>query len=177
VDYAIIGVEGSGYMRKIWMLALGLAVALVAYGAVEAVSSIHGVVTKVDAKTKTIVVKSADGTETAVKVASKATVEGTKEGSEVVVHYTVKGTEKSAVEVETVGKDGLKATQGTITKIDRTTKTLTIKTADGTEKTFEMTGHAASSSGKAIAAGSEKSAKVTVYYTEKTGKAIAHFFE
>ncbi len=33
-----------------------------------------------------------------------------KEGDEVVVHYTVKGTEKTAQEVDHVGKDGMKAT-------------------------------------------------------------------
>jgi hypothetical protein len=52
-----------------------------------------------------------------------------------------------------------------------------VKTADGTEKTFEYTGNAAKDMGKAVGAGTEKGAKVTVYYTEETGKKIAHFFE
>jgi hypothetical protein len=171
-------------MKKILMLAFGFALAMAVCGAQDVVTAVKGVVTKVDKGTKTIVVKSADGTEHSIKVASKATVEGTtegfdglKEGSEVVAHYTVKGSQKTAVEVDKVGKEGMKATEGTITKIDKGAKTLSIKTADGTEKTFKMTGSAAKDSGKAIAAGSEKTAKVTVYYTEKAGKSIAHFFE
>lgn len=52
-----------------------------------------------------------------------------------------------------------------------------IKTADGTEKTFEYTDDAAKDVGKAVGKGAEKGAKVTVYYTEDTAKQIAHFFE
>ena len=66
---------------------------------------------------------------------------------------------------------------GTITKVDKGTQTVVVKTTDGTEKTFEYTGNAAADMGKAVGAGTEKGAKVTVYYTEQTGKKIAHFFE
>lgn len=38
-----------------------------------------------------------------------------------------------------------------------------MKTADGTEKTFEYTDHAAKDMGKAVGTGTEKGAKVTVY--------------
>lgn len=61
--------------------------------------------------------------------------------------------------------------------MDRAGKTLAVKTADGTEDTFRLSGHAATDAGKDIAKGSEKSAKVTVYYTEGAGKKVAHFFE
>jgi len=171
-------------MKKLCGLVLGVALAVGVYAADDVTSAIHGTITKVDKGTKTIVVKSTNGTEQTIKVASKATVHGTtegfdglKDGTEVVVHTSEKGTEKTGVEIDKVGKEGLKATEGTITKVDRKTKTLSIKTADGTEKTFKMTESAAKDSGKGMAAGSEKSAKVTVYYTEKAGKSIAHFFE
>jgi len=52
-----------------------------------------------------------------------------------------------------------------------------VKTADGTEQTFKLSGHAAADAGKDIGKGTEKSAKVTVYYTEEAGKKTAHFFE
>jgi hypothetical protein len=52
-----------------------------------------------------------------------------------------------------------------------------VKTADGTEETFRLTGHATADAGKGIAAGTEKGTKVTVYYTEESGKKVAHFFE
>lgn len=171
-------------MKMLSTLALGMALAFAVQAADDVVTAVKGTVTKVDKATKTITVKSADGTEHAIKVGGKATVHGTdegidglKEGSVVVAHVTAKGADKTAVEIDKVGKEGMKTTEGTITKIDRGAKTISIKTADGTEKAFEMTGSAAKDSGKAIADSSAKGAKVTVHYTEKAGKSIAHFFE
>jgi hypothetical protein len=100
-----------------------------------------------------------------------------KEGTEVVAHYTTRGTEDTAVEFDKVGKDGLKATDGAIKEVDRGGKKLVVKTADGTEETFRLTGHATEDAGKDMAKGTEKGAKVTVYYTEEAGKKVAHFFE
>ncbi len=150
----------------------------------DAVTVVHGTITKVDSTTKTIVVKTADGTEHTVKIAAKTTVHGTdaaakdtfhglKEGTEVAAHYTAKGTEKTAVEIDKLGKDGIKETEGTVTKIDHGAKIVAVKTADGTEQTFKMTGRDGEDVGKGI----EKSAKVSVYYTEDAGKKVAHFFE
>ena len=149
-----------------------------------AITAVHGTVTKVDSAAKTIVVKTADGTEHTLhfvgktvvhgtEVGAKDTFKGVKEGSEVVAHYTAKGAEETAVEVDKVGKDGLKETEGTVSEIDRGTKTIAVKTADGTVQTFKMADHATEDAGKATA----KSAKVSVYYTEQAGKKIAHFFE
>jgi arginine repressor len=171
-----------------------LAVLLFAWGmcaAQDVVHAVHGTVTKVDSASKTVVVKTADGTEHTIKFADKTVVDGVdvtadaakgsfhglKEGSEVVAHYTVKGTEKTAVEVDKVGKDGMKATEGTVTEIDRGAKVVAVKTADGTVQTFKMSDHAVADAGKGIGKGTEKTAKVTVYYTEESGKKIAHFFE
>jgi hypothetical protein len=164
------------------------ATALVAQAVVGA---IQGTVKKVDSATKTIVVKAADGTEhtfhfigrTTVQGAEKAAegtkdaFHGVKEGSEVVVHYSKKGAEETAEEVDHVGKDGLKVTEGTVSKIDRGGKTLVVKTKDGTEETYHLTDRAAKDAGKDIAKGSERSAKVTVYYTETAGRKVAHFFK
>jgi preprotein translocase subunit YajC len=150
----------------------------------DVASVIHGTVTKVDSATKTVVVKTADGTEHTLKVTGKTTYKGTKaglddlkEGTEVVARTTGKGVDETGVEIGKISKDSLKVTKGTITKVDKTTKTVVVTSADGTEKTFEYAGNAAEDMGKSVGAGTEKSAKVTVYYTEKTGKKIAHFFE
>jgi len=170
-------------VNNLMKLSLGLVLAALVFAAQET-GAIHGVITKLDRATTSIAVKTADGTEHTIKVAEATPVHGVKDGmaglktgSEVVVHYTTKGTEKSAVELDTVGKEGLKATEGTVTKLDRKAKTLTVKTADGTEETYKLSAHATKDAGKDIAAGSEKSAKVTVYYTEDAGKKVAHFFE
>jgi hypothetical protein len=160
-----------------------------------AVEEQHGIVTgvvlKVDAGTKTAVVKVADGTEHTFHFVKRSTVHGAegtaagatdafhglKEGSEVAVHYTAKGSVETAEEVDRIGKDGLKASEVTVTHIDRGAKTLAVKTADGTAETFRLTGSAAKDAGKDIVEGSEKSAKVTVYYTEEGGHKVAHFFK
>jgi len=157
----------------------------------DVVSAIHGTITKLDSATKTAVVKTEDGTEhtihfvdkTAVYGAdetaagAKDTFHGLKEGSEVVAHYTVKGTEKTGVEVDKVGKDGVKTVDGTVTKVGEGGKTITVKAADGTEHTFDVVGHDTKAAAVDTGKGTEKGAKVTVYYTEKGGKKVAHFFE
>jgi hypothetical protein len=171
-------------MKKVLLALAGLALAASMSVAQDVVSFFHGTVKKVDKTTKTVVVKTKDGTEHTVKVASDDTVKGTKdgfdgikEGSEVVVRSTGQGAEATVNGIGTVGKDGMKVTKGTVEKVDDGTKTVVLKSADGTEKTFEYSGNALKDSGKAVGKGTEKGAKVTVYYTEEAGKKIAHFFE
>ena len=154
-------------------LLLGMSFAAVAmFAADDVVTAVEGTVKKVDAGSKTVVVATADGTEHTVHFVSKTSVHGwdaadagakdgmhgVKEGSHVVVHYTVKGSEKTAQEMDRIGDGGLKVTEGTVSKIDRGTKTLAVKTADGAEATYKITDHAVVDTGKGI----EKASKVTV---------------
>ncbi|MFZ3370221.1 MAG: hypothetical protein WA239_24130 [Candidatus Sulfotelmatobacter sp.] len=175
-------------MKTIGNVILALMLIATVYAAEDVVSAVHGVITKIDSGPKTIVVKTTDGTEHSLHFAAKTTVHGAdasakdswhglKEGTEVVAHYTTRGAEDTTVEIDKVGKDGLKATDGAIKDIDRGGKTLVVKTADGTEETFRLTGHATEDAGKDMARGTEKGSKVTVYYTEDAGKKVAHFFE
>ena len=179
-------------MNKYLGLVLGLVLcASTAYAVEDVASAVEGTVKKVDAAGKTIVVKTADGTEhtfhlvgrTAVHGAeataqgTKETFHGLKEGSVVVVHYTAKGTEETAEEIDHIGKGGLKVTEGTVKGIDRGAKTIVVKTADGAEETFHLTERAARDAGKGIGEGAEKSGKVTLYYTEEAGHKVAHFFK
>jgi hypothetical protein len=75
-----------------------------------------GVVKSIDKDSKTMVVKTADGTEHTIKWTDKTTTKGGKdvgdsvaEGSKVSVKYTEKGGEKTAVGVKDLGKDVDKA--------------------------------------------------------------------
>jgi hypothetical protein len=177
-------------MTKKLLLGMSFA-ALAMFAADDVVTAVEGTVKKVDAGTKTVVVKTADGTEHTVHFVSKTTVHGwdaskagakdgmhgVEEGSHVVVHYTVKGTEKTAQEMDRIDDGGLKVTEGTVSKIDRGTKTLAVKTADGAEATYKITDHAVVDAGKETGKGIEKASKVTVYYTEEGGKKIVHFFK
>ncbi len=79
---------------------------------------VKGVVKSVDKDSKTMVVKSADGTEHTIKWTDKTTVAGGKdlgkdigEGSKVSVKYTEKAEEKTAVGVKDLGKATAKAVQ------------------------------------------------------------------
>lgn len=183
---------GEGRQMKI----VGIGVLLISLVSValaveDVVSSTHGTITKIDKTAKTIVVKTADGTEhifhlakgTAVHgvrasdLAAKDSWRGLKEGSEVVAHSTKRGTEDTAVEVDKLGDTGLKKTEGTIKEIDRGGKKLVIESADGTEHAFQLSGHAAADGAKDIAAGAEKGTKVAVYSTGEASKKVAHFFE
>lgn len=150
-------------------------------------SAVAGTVKSVDKGAKTAVVKTSEGTEhtfhfvdRTVEHGAEATAKGSKdafqdvkEGDSVVVHYTVKGTEKTAEEVDHVGKGGLKTSEVVVKSVDHGAKTVTVKTAQGGEETYHMADRAARESGKGL----EKAGKVTVYYTEDAGKKIAHFFK
>ena len=178
-------------MKTITGFILALSLVSAAYAAEDVVTAVRGTVEKVDSAGKTVVVKTADGTEHSLHYVKTTTVHGAdatagaakdswhglKEGSEVVAHYTKRGTEETAVEIDRVGSDGLKATKGTVKEIDRGGKKIVVVTADGAEETFVLTGRAAKDAGKDIAAGTEKGSKVVVYSTEDAGKKIAHFFE
>jgi Cu/Ag efflux protein CusF len=153
--------------------------------------AVGGTVKKIDAGTKTVIVKSEDGTEHTFHYAKDVTVHGAKdtekgttdavsglkEGSKVAVHYTTVAGKDTAHEIDNIGDDGLKATEGTVSHVDKGAKTIAVKTADGGEETFHLTDRAAKDTGKDVAEGAEKSAKVTVYYTEKAGTKTAHFIK
>lgn len=177
-------------MKMIRRVVLSLLLVATAFAAQDVVSAVHGTIEKIDSAAKTMVVKTADGAEHSMHFLDKTAVHGAdasaeaakdswhglKAGAEVVAHYTTKGTEDTALEIDKVGKDGLKTTDGTIKDIDRGAKKLVVKSSDGAESTFRLTDHAAKDAGKDIGEGMEKGTKVTVYYTEDAGKKVAHFF-
>jgi hypothetical protein len=67
-------------MRKLGRLVISLIAAAVICAAQDVVSIVHGSVKKVDSATKTVVVKTADGTEHTIKVTGQTTYKGTKAG-------------------------------------------------------------------------------------------------
>jgi hypothetical protein len=107
-----------------WKIAVATAVVLVlSVGAWQRASAeedlvhiVKGTVKSVDKATKTMVVKTSDGTEQTIKWTDKTTVEGGKdvgqgvaEGSKVSVKYTEKAGEKTAVGVKAAAKATAKA--------------------------------------------------------------------
>jgi hypothetical protein len=151
-----------------------------------------GELEKVSQDGKTITVKAADGTEHVFKVTGKTVVTGTeagakgaalagKEGSQVVVKYTGEGADKTAHAVDVTGKETLKATEGTVTAVGKGGHTVTVKLADGTEKTFDMGKEAMVDTGHGVSEGSKYTAKegekVVVYSTTKSAGEVVHLFK
>jgi len=178
-------------MKTSAQFVLALTLISAAYAGQDVVSALHGTIDKIDSGSKTVVVKTDDGTRhslhlldrTAVhgadtsEVASKDSWHGLSEGAEVVVHYTKRGSEDTAVEIDKVGQGGLKTVRGTVTEIDRGGKKLVVDTGAGTRETFQLTGHASEDAGKDIGKETARGSKVAIYYTEAAGKKVAHFFE
>ena len=153
---------------------------------------ISGTIEKVDAAAKTIAVKTADGTVETVKFTEKTTVHGLKdgakgadlvgkEGGHVIVHATGEGADKAAHSVVWFGEKTVHTTEGTVEDVGAGTKTVAVKTADGSKQAFDVSEHATVDTGKAVgrysALGAKKGEHVTVYYTEEAGKKIAHLFK
>jgi hypothetical protein len=162
----------------------------------DVVHAVEGVVTKVDLDAKTVFVKTADGTEHAFKYTGKTTMRGVeaaghetkvaavdtyikgKEGSTVLVHYTEKGADKTAVGFRDMGKNTVKVSDGTVTKVDKAGRTVTVKTKDGTEETYHIAKDATVDTGHGLVKGGDyakQGAEVSVHYTEDAGKKVAHF--
>ena len=109
------------------LLVLVLAVAWQGTLAEDVVHAVSGIVKSVDKDTKTMVVKTSDGTEHTIKWTDKTTVtgakdagkgvadagvatyDGAKEGTKVTVKYTEKGGEKTAVAIKQASKATAKA--------------------------------------------------------------------
>ena len=153
---------------------------------------ITGTIEKVDSGAKTVAVKTADGTVETVKFTDRTTVHGLKdaakgadlagnEGGHVIVHAVGEGADKTAHSVEWVGDKPVHATERTVEEVGKGSKTVAVKSADGTKETFKVADHAVVDTGKGVARYSTRGAKkgehVTVYYTEEAGKKIAHVFK
>jgi hypothetical protein len=172
------------------LAALGLCLAF-SPGA-SATDVITGIIDKVDSAGKTIAVKTADGTVQTVKFTDRTTVHGLKagakgadlagkEGGHVIVHTVGEGADKTAHSVRWLGDKSVHATEGTVDDVGEGSKTVAVKTADGTKETFTVADHAVVDTGKGVARystqGAKKGEHVTVYYTEEAGKKIAHVFK
>jgi hypothetical protein len=170
----------------VWMTACYMSTA---WAAQDVAGAVLGSVKAIDRASKVVVVRTDDGIDHTFHYTDKVLVHGTTRtasagedvfhglgpGSKVVAHYSRRGTVDTVREIDDVGKDGLKVTEGTAIKIDHGTKQASIKMTDGTTETFRMTDHALSDTADDIGKNGDRAGKVTVYYTEEAGKKTAHF--
>lgn len=160
--------------------------------AARASNVITGTVDKINVTSKTIAVKTADGTVHIVKYTLDATVSGSKgvaQGSElvgketghVIVHTIGTGADETAHSIVWVGHKTVKTTDGVVEDTGKGVKMISIKSVDGTKESFMVADHATIDTGKDIGkysvVGAKKGEHVTVSYNEGAGKKIAHVFE
>ena len=122
------------YFRMKWLrgllcgvFVLAMAIAVQSASAEDVVHAVSGVVKSIDKDSKTVVVKTANGTEHTIKYTDQTVVKGAKEtgkgvekgsvdtylgakvGTKVTVNYTEKAGEKTAVGIKDAGKATAKA--------------------------------------------------------------------
>jgi hypothetical protein len=103
-------------------------------------------------------------------------LEGLREGTTVVIHYSTTGGKASAEEIDVLGDEGLRITEGVVTDINRGKKEITIRFANGQTETLQMTGRAAAESEGILDAAGRASARIVVYYADEAGRKVAHYF-
>jgi hypothetical protein len=149
---------------------------------------IEGTLEPLSAGVDTIVVKTVDGAKHVFRYTKDLLVHGGKgtgvpslqglrEGSTVVVHYTGTGADTTALEIDRFGDDGLKVTEGVITRVDRGRKQIVLKFDSGKTETFELTDRAAKDVGKDVDRAASASTRVAVYYVDEAGRRVVHFFK
>jgi len=174
---------------KLSIIAFVFTYVAVAFAAQQITGAVEGSVKKIDTAGRTIVVDTADGSErtfhlagdlavhtgTSAAEGASAGLRGIRTGSHVAVHYTGEAGRDSAHEIDNLGDSGLKVVKGTGVRIDRSAKKVTIRTADGSLKTFDLSDRAARDSGKDIAEAGTDTGKAALYYTEDAGRRTVHF--
>lgn len=150
--------------------------------------ALEGTVVQEHATANTIAVKTMDGVEHLFHFTKDILVhggqgsgvealQGLRDGTTVAVHYTVAGSDASALEIDQISDDGLKVTEGEVTRIDRGRRQITIRFDNGKTEVFQLTEHAASGAGKDVDHAPDGRVRVRVYYTDDEGHKVAHFFK
>jgi hypothetical protein len=147
--------------------------------------ALEGTMKKFYRAANTIVVTTVDGVEHVYRFAKDLVVhggkgsgvdalEGLREGSTVVIHYTPDAAGEAASEVDIVGAEGLEIAEGTVTRLDRGRKQITVRYDNGKTETFRLTDRAAAESETREAPGEDK---VLIYYSTDKGAKVAHYFK
>jgi hypothetical protein len=132
-----------------------------------------------------IAVTTEDGVQHVYSAAKNLLVHGGKDavladlkpGTTVVVHYTADAGGESAHEIDRVGGNGLRTTEGTVTDINRGKKEITIRYDNGMTEKLTLTDRAAVDAGQDFRDQAVGTTRVVVYYSDDAGKKIAHYFK
>jgi hypothetical protein len=124
-----------------------------------------------------IVVETEDGVEHVYDAVKGLVVHGGKDplsdlkpGTTVIIHSTAGNI---AQEIDRVGGDGLRTTEGIATKIDRGKKEITIRYDDGKIEKLKLTDRAAADVGRNI----DENTRIVVYFSTEAGGKVTHYFK
>lgn len=108
--------------------------------------------------------------------AGDETFAGLNTGTAVVVHSTTAGENLTAEEIDRLDDEGVKRTEGVVTAVNRSDRTISIRLADGTRQTLRLSDRAADGVDKAIdrAGGG---ARVVVFVKDEAGERVVHYFK
>ena len=134
----------------------------------------------------TIIVTTIDGVERVYQVAKNAVVHDDKNrepgvlervspGTTVVVHYAHQAGADVATEIDLVGAEGLQITEGTVSKINRGKRQLTVRFTDGSTQVFQLTERAIEEQ-LGVPLDAEPGAHIVIYFVEQNGHRTAHYF-
>jgi hypothetical protein len=101
---------------------------------------------------------------------------GLREGSTVVVHSGGEGAEPTVEEVDIIGDEGLKVTEGMVTHVDRRHKQITVRLEGGRIERFRLTERAAAEAPPEVTSAGTGETKVMIYYADENGQKVAHAF-
>ena len=130
-----------------------------------------------------VAVKAIDGTRWVFKSAKGLVVHGgpdagaealksLRPGTTVVVHYAGAGADATAQEVDVVGDDGLRITEGVIIGINRGRREITVRLDSSTTETLQLTERASHE----VERGTGTAERVVVYYKDEHGRKVVHHF-
>jgi hypothetical protein len=148
----------------------------------------EGTIQDTDEAGHKILVKAADGIERLFHLGKRSAVHGgdaaadetmraLKKGTRVVVHYTAEGEVLTAEEIDRLGEEGLKQIEGKVTAVNRNNRMISIKLANGTTQTLQLSDRAASDVGKDLDRVSDGTVTVVVYYKNEAGQRVVHYFK
>jgi len=102
-------------------------------------------------------------------------LEGLREGTMIAIHRTTSGPEASVAEIDLVGDERLKITEGAVININRRKQEITIEYADETTETFKMTPRAVPENETGLEHSDSTVAHIVVYYSDEPGRKVAHY--
>jgi len=148
--------------------------------------ALEGTMEKFYKGTNFVVVKTIDGVEHVFQFTENLILHGGKgpgpdalpgleEGRTVIVHYSTSGTRATAHEIDEVGDDGLRISEGTVVHISRSRKEIVIRFGNGVVETLRLTDRAAAEAGADLdAAGA---VQVKVFFVDESRQKVVHYFQ